>query len=70
MNMVTTGTVMPSRKDMPEPLNKNRTGNLRQWHVLSSTKNVKLVDCWRYKCTVMILSTFHSGSKNEVTEVL
>jgi hypothetical protein len=37
--------------------------------VLSFRNNEKLVLAWRDKRTVMILSTFHSGSKNEVTEV-
>jgi hypothetical protein len=29
MNMVTTGTVMPSRKEMPEPLKKNKIVKMR-----------------------------------------
>jgi hypothetical protein len=34
MNMVTTGTVMPSRKEMPEPLKMNKTVKMRQGDVL------------------------------------
>jgi hypothetical protein len=68
MNMVPTGTVMPSRKEMPEPLKK--IGKMRQGDVQSFRKNDKLVLAWRGKCTVMILSTFHTGSKDEVTRAL
>jgi hypothetical protein len=34
-----------------------------------SRKNEELAMAWIDKCTAMILTTFHSGSKNEVTEV-
>jgi hypothetical protein len=69
MNMVTTGTVMPSRKEMPEPLKENKILKMKQGDVQSFRKNDKLVLAWRDKDTVMILSTFHAGSKDEVTEV-
>jgi hypothetical protein len=68
MNMVTTGTVKSSRKDMPEPLKKNKI-EMRQGDVSSFKMNDKTVLAWRDKCTVTIPSTFYSGSKNEVTEV-
>jgi hypothetical protein len=61
--MVATGTVMP------EPLKKNKIRKMRQGDVQSFRKNDELVLTWRDKRTVMILSTFHTGSKNEVTEV-
>jgi hypothetical protein len=35
----------------------------------SFRKNVKLGSAWRNKCTVIILSTFPSGRKNEVIEM-
>jgi hypothetical protein len=49
MNMVTTGTVMPSRKEMPEPLKKNKILKMRQGDVQSFRKNDKLVLAWRDK---------------------
>jgi hypothetical protein len=69
MNMVTTGTVMPSRKEMPEPLKKNKIGEMRQGDVQSFRKNDKLVLASRDKYTVMILSIFYSRNKTKVTEV-
>jgi hypothetical protein len=42
---------------------------MRQGDVQSFRKNDKLVLAWRDKHTVMILSTFHTGRKDEVTEV-
>jgi hypothetical protein len=69
MNMVTTGTVMPFRKQMPETLKMNKVGKTRQTDVLSFRKNDKIVPAWRNKCTVMIFSTFHSEIKNKVTEM-
>jgi hypothetical protein len=60
---------MPSRKEMPEPLKKNKVGKMRQGDVQSFRKNDKLVLAWRDKHIAMILSTFHIRSKNEVTEV-
>jgi hypothetical protein len=69
MNMLTTGIVMPSRKEMPEPVKKNKIGKMRQGDVLLFRKNDKLVLAWRDKSAVFVLSTFHFGSENEVTEV-
>jgi hypothetical protein len=69
MKMVTTGTVMPSSKEMPEPLKENKIIKMRQGDVQSFRKSDKLVLAWRDKRTVMILSTFHTGSKDEVIEV-
>jgi hypothetical protein len=43
MNIVTMDTVMPSRKQMPEPLKKNKIGKMRQWNVVSFIKNDTLV---------------------------
>jgi hypothetical protein len=69
MNMLTTGIVMPSRKEMPEPVKKNKIGKMRQGDVLLFRKNDKLVLAWRDKSAVIVLSTFHFGSENVVTEV-
>lgn len=54
---------------MLEPLKRNKIWKMRQGTVQSFRKNDGLVLAWRYKCTVMILSTFHSVSKDEMTEV-
>jgi hypothetical protein len=43
MNMVTTGTLMPSRKEMSEPIKMNIIVKMRQGDVLSFRKNDKLV---------------------------
>jgi hypothetical protein len=49
MNIVTTGTVMQSRKEMPESLKENKTGKMWQGDVQSFRKNDKLVSAWRDK---------------------
>jgi hypothetical protein len=57
MNVVTTGTVMPSRKEMPETLIRK----MRQGEVSSFRNNFRLVLAWRDRCTLMIISTYYSG---------
>jgi hypothetical protein len=63
MNILTIGTVMPSRKEIPECLKKEQKWEDEQGDVLSFRKNDRLVLAWKDKHTVMIVSTFHSGSK-------
>ena len=64
MNMVTTGTVMSNRKNMPDSLKSNKIKKMKKGDVVSFIKQEKLALSWRDKRTVTLLSSYHKGDKN------
>jgi uncharacterized short protein YbdD (DUF466 family) len=69
MDMAAIGTVMSSRKEMPETPNKKKIDKMRQGDLLYFRNNDRLALAWRDKHTVMCLVLFIQGGKNYVTEV-
>jgi hypothetical protein len=57
------------RKEMHEYLKKSRVGKTGQKDVLSFRHNEKLALAWMYKRLVTVVSTFHTRSRNKMTEV-
>lgn len=69
MNMVTTGTVMPSRKGMPEMLKTCNVKKMKKGDLKSFRKNETVALAWKDKRVVTMLSTHHKGDERAVTDV-
>lgn len=67
-NIYLTGTVMPTRKEMPPNL-KQMTKKMKKGDIISQRQNDILVVSWKDKRVVHMLSTHGKGSKSHVTDV-
>ncbi|XP_046666454.1 piggyBac transposable element-derived protein 4-like [Homalodisca vitripennis] len=68
MNTYLTGTVMPTRKQMPPDLQAT-TKKLKKGEIISQRNGNILVVSWRDKRVIHMLSTHGKGSKSGVTDV-
>lgn len=69
MSMITTGTVMTNRKGLPVEIKKGAGKKMKKGDVLAFRKGDQLALSWKDKRVVTMLSTKHTGSKNDMTPV-
>lgn len=67
-NTFLTGTVMPTRKEMPPNL-KTTTKKMKKGEIISYRKGDLLILSWKDKRVVHMLTTYGKGSKSDVTVV-